>query len=168
MGREVRRVPLDFDWPIRQIWPGFMAGVGDDDYAYCLGKKPEEASYEETVAISRHFGRLIGKDEDWPDCCIPPPSGEGWQLWETVTEGSPVSPVFGTAEELAEWLSTPGNDTSITKGTTKEQWLQFLTNHDWAPSMIMSPTTGLVDGVRGTVQMDREQREVGAAPETKD
>ena len=26
-----------------------------------------------------------------------PPMGEGWQLWETVSEGSPVSPVFATS-----------------------------------------------------------------------
>jgi len=35
-----------------------------------------------------------------------PPTGEGWQLWETVSEGSPQSPVFATAEELARWLTT--------------------------------------------------------------
>jgi hypothetical protein len=35
-----------------------------------------------------------------------PPTGEGWQLWETVSEGSPVSPVFPTAESLAQWLTT--------------------------------------------------------------
>lgn len=35
-----------------------------------------------------------------------PPTGEGWQLWETVSEGSPISPVFATAEELAQWLTT--------------------------------------------------------------
>ena len=34
-----------------------------------------------------------------------PPVGEGWQLWETTSEGSPTSPVFATAEELAEWCA---------------------------------------------------------------
>ena len=34
-----------------------------------------------------------------------PPAGEGWQLWETVSEGSPISRVFETAEALAEWMS---------------------------------------------------------------
>lgn len=38
-----------------------------------------------------------------------PPTGDGWQLWESVSEGSPISPVFATAEELAQWLATPGN-----------------------------------------------------------
>jgi hypothetical protein len=32
-----------------------------------------------------------------------PPRGRGWQLWETVSEGSPVSPVFRTSEDLAHW-----------------------------------------------------------------
>ena len=35
-----------------------------------------------------------------------PPEGPGWQLWETVTEGSPISPVFPSAEDLARWLTT--------------------------------------------------------------
>jgi hypothetical protein len=34
-----------------------------------------------------------------------PPVGEGWQLWETTTEGSPKSPVFRTAEKLAAWCA---------------------------------------------------------------
>lgn len=36
-----------------------------------------------------------------------PPTGEGWQLWETVSEGSPISPAFATAEELAQWMASP-------------------------------------------------------------
>lgn len=35
-----------------------------------------------------------------------PPTGEGWQMWETVSEGSPVTPVFATAEELVNHLVT--------------------------------------------------------------
>jgi hypothetical protein len=34
----------------------------------------------------------------------PPPDGPGWQLWETVTEGSPQSPVFASAPDLVAWL----------------------------------------------------------------
>lgn len=36
-----------------------------------------------------------------------PPAGDGWQLWETTTEGSPISPVFPTAEDLATWMASP-------------------------------------------------------------
>jgi hypothetical protein len=34
-----------------------------------------------------------------------PPVGECYQVWETVSEGSPISPVFTNAEECAEWVS---------------------------------------------------------------
>lgn len=33
-----------------------------------------------------------------------PPMGDGWQVWETVSEGSPVSPVFATKGKLLAWL----------------------------------------------------------------
>lgn len=67
-----------------------------------------------------------------------PPAGDGYQLWETVSEGSPISPVFSTPEELADWLvESPDykwerNDS----GTSREQWLRFITGPGWAPSMI--------------------------------
>lgn len=32
-----------------------------------------------------------------------PPLGEGYQLWENCTEGSPQSPVFKTLDELCTW-----------------------------------------------------------------
>lgn len=35
-----------------------------------------------------------------------PPTGEGWQLWETVSEGSPISPVFPDRGGLLVWLTT--------------------------------------------------------------
>lgn len=37
-----------------------------------------------------------------------PPTGEGWQVWETVSEGSPVSPVFATPIGLEDWLVNTG------------------------------------------------------------
>lgn len=48
-----------------------------------------------------------------------PPTGEGWQLWETVSEGSPISVVCATADELAEWCFKntdgigPGDNTPL-------------------------------------------------------
>lgn len=42
------------------------------------------------------------EENDWER--TEPPTGDGWQLWETVSEGSPVTPVFPTAEALAAFL----------------------------------------------------------------
>lgn len=37
-----------------------------------------------------------------------PPTGEGWQLWQTVSDGGPVTPVFKTPESLINYLATRG------------------------------------------------------------
>lgn len=103
MGREVKRVPLDFDYPLDKVWYGYQITFCHEDYT-------------EGCARCREFARVMGipmiefdfaPDEPCPDWRnhfkVDPPTGEGFQLWETTTEGAPVSPVFKTAEELAAW-----------------------------------------------------------------
>jgi hypothetical protein len=51
-----------------------------------------------------------------------PPTGEGWQLWETVSEGSPVSPVFGSEQEFAAWLRAEGYSAQAVKGFLERGW----------------------------------------------
>jgi hypothetical protein len=52
-----------------------------------------------------------------------PPSGDGWQLWETTSEGSPKSPVFASAAELAGWCE--GNATAFAGiRWTRDEWLR--------------------------------------------
>lgn len=73
-----------------------------------------------------------------------PPEGEGWQLWETVSEGSPISPVFATAEDLATWM-TQNRCTVDGPMSSYEAALRFV-RAGWAPSFIASPATGIVSG----------------------
>ncbi|WP_131806841.1 hypothetical protein [Mycobacteroides abscessus] len=47
--------------------------------------------------------------EAWEQEDHGPPVGEGWQVWENVTEGSPISPVFNDSETLVQWLISPEN-----------------------------------------------------------
>jgi hypothetical protein len=73
-----------------------------------------------------------------------PPEGDGWQLWETTSEGSPMSPVFATPEQLAGWMSAPERD--------KHNWVPFDTAMEfikagWAPSLMATQETGVVSGV---------------------
>jgi hypothetical protein len=49
----------------------------------------------------------------WQD----PEEGPGWQLWETVSEGSPISPVFETPEKLAYWMTTPEYSWGVSRGS---------------------------------------------------
>lgn len=32
-----------------------------------------------------------------------PPEGPGYQLWENITEGGPISPVFESMDALVKW-----------------------------------------------------------------
>lgn len=64
-----------------------------------------------------------------------PPTGEGYQIWETVSEGSPISPVFATPEELARHMA--GKQWGADKGGSYETWLSFINGPGWAPSMVV-------------------------------
>lgn len=67
-----------------------------------------------------------------------PPEGEGWQYWETVSEGSPISPVFATAEELSHWMQTDYR-WGASGPLTKEQ-ADSMVSVGWAPSLIVDST----------------------------
>lgn len=56
---------------------------------------------------------------------VQPPKGDGWQLWETVSEGSPVSPVFPTAEALADWCADNATTFADMKAS-RETWLKMF------------------------------------------
>lgn len=214
MGRKVRRVGLDFDWPQDKPWKGFVNphyvrcgkcdgdGVGPDrqwlgQIVHLLmiagsdgargrmhpwltalplaprrpvtvemarltsglaGRKPSSFGHD---AIDRWVAekailKAAGLSDKWGTCeaCKgegvdpkylkayeewkkeEPPTGPGWQMWETTSEGSPISPVFETSGDLAVYLARryPGDG-------TYEQWLEFIEQGGEVPSMVA------VDGV---------------------
>lgn len=54
-----------------------------------------------------------------------PPTGPGFQLWETTSEGSPISPVFPTLDALCTWLEPNGSAFGSTR-MSKADWLKAL------------------------------------------
>lgn len=76
-----------------------------------------------------------------------PPTGEGWQMWETVSEGSPVSPVFPDAEGLAQWLTTPagGEMAGPSRRPMSIERARGFVGEGWAPSLIGN-AGGIHDG----------------------
>lgn len=54
-----------------------------------------------------------------------PPSGEGYQLWETCSEGSPISPVFNDLTILAVWCEMYATIFSEEKLSWQE-WLEMF------------------------------------------
>lgn len=111
VGHDIKRVPLDFDWPLGKIWPGYLLSLGVDKrpctetILLCMHKF--DGDDFDSCRACRHFGRLAGLPKSPNGRCpvieIEPPTGDGWQRWEMI-EGSPITPVFRTAEELARCL----------------------------------------------------------------
>ena len=60
-----------------------------------------------------------------------PPSGPGYQLWETVSEGSPISPVCSDVSSLAAWLAK--NIRGI-HAKDLDGWIDFIANAGWEPT----------------------------------
>lgn len=65
--------------------------------------------------------------EEWKE--YEPPTGDGYQLWETCSEGSPVSPVFASAEELADWCAENATIFASEK-TSRANWLKMFVGED--------------------------------------
>lgn len=109
-------------------------GIGSD-YYYVYKKLVEAAGLTEnwgTCPVCEGNADDPAKRaevEAWKETS--PPSGEGWQLWETCSEGSPVSPVFETATALAEWCADNATTFASFKAT-KEQWLRMFSTEDGA------------------------------------
>src|SRR3712207_7644625 len=97
MGRILKRVLHTFDWPHEKVWNGYLRRCGNSDCDGC-------------TKCQR----------------IEPPQGEGYQLWETTTEGSPISPVFATLDALCAWAAQHAT-VCATQKATKEEWQQLLT-----------------------------------------
>lgn len=220
MGRMLKRVPLDFDWPLNHRWKGYLCpyrsqkcvcdGTGynpatkqiaDDFYDFAgTGRRwvdritQDEVDFlvskdrlvdftstwngtgwvkdgrhptaEQVNALNRSGGPagfLAGHDginrmyliearakrlgvyglcemckgegsyyatpeiaalaEAWES--TEPPKGEGFQLWENTSEGSPISPVFATLDDLCAWAA----DNATTCGserTSAADWRRML------------------------------------------
>lgn len=240
MGRELRRVPLDFDWELNVPWHGFLCpytnyeitcpsckGVGlnkkstalynswydwrnqltqDEvdvlsetpyfmqkthnwggrEIGWVLKNPPVYLSAAEvntwgdrelgsitvrftctTIRAKRlgfygecekcdSFGKFVTKPEikklatEWHPEELP--VGEGWQVWETVTEGSPVTPVFATAEELIDYL-VDNNMASRISATA------FVKETGYVPGSVFVPGVGFLHGMESAAYLSEIKNE---------
>jgi hypothetical protein len=67
---------------------------------------------------------------------VEPPEGDGWQVWETVSEGSPITPVFASANELVDHLATTGTTWDVKRGDGpwRRSAAEAFVSAGWAPS----------------------------------
>jgi hypothetical protein len=68
-------------------------------------------------------------------------------MYETTSEGTPISPSFKTPEELAHWLADTNASAFGNMTATYDEWLSTC-RAGWAPSGMWSPETGLISGVK--------------------
>ena len=110
-----------------------LRGFGHDTINCCVVVKAEC----ERLGYTGTCAKCGGKGQLWPSLAIEelaekwmptePPVGDGYQLWETTSEGSPLSPVFHTLSELSDWCS--GNATTFGDlRATAEEWLAMFNN----------------------------------------
>jgi hypothetical protein len=162
MGREIKRVPVGFDWPLGKVWWGYLL-----DSVQC---KTCNGTGKTSIPVLKGFQLTNGEwhtyeSEFCPVCggegmafpVVEVPDGPGYQLWETTSEGSPISPAKGTPEELARWLSD--NRASAFAGMTQtfEQWLAFIVGSGHAVSAVFNGSE-LVSGVEFSVS-DKEKED---------
>lgn len=152
MGREVRRVPANWEHPRRD----------DDSYKPLLGRSysTEAEEFMERAKANGlqdaidYYGRAPNRDDympDWPEA-----ERTHYQMYEDTSEGTPISPVMDSPESLARWLAD--NNASAFGGQTAsyEAWLR-VANGGWAPSGAMIDGRGIISGVEAMADLQRDQ-----------
>ena len=143
MSREARRTVKGFDWPLKEVWWGYTLPA--------LACQSCEAGESDNCNVCEGEGRVYPKFDppSYPvDECPEWVKGNdryGWQMWETTSEGSPMSPVMDTPEELAQWLYETGASAFGGMTASKEAWLRTIMR-GWAVSATMS-AAGFKSGV---------------------
>jgi hypothetical protein len=120
LGQISRREGHQWEWPLGYHLTGYADRDGVWQGAQPMGFYAEDGeTYREVVPLDEdHLQQLLiqQKTDECPDpaAYLPvfdvPEDELGWCLYETVSEGTPVTPVFETAEQLVEHLVTNGED----------------------------------------------------------
>jgi hypothetical protein len=156
MGREVRRVPADWQHPknershYRALFDGAeyaeRAREWDEESAkWARGEFPDYASEESRKLTYEEWNGARPDAADYMPCW-PAEYATHYMMYETTSEGTPISPAFATPEELARWLADNNASAFGDSTASYESWLR-VARGGYAPSAVYSPATGLISGV---------------------
>lgn len=70
-----------------------------------------------------------------------------YQMYETCSEGTPISPVMETPEKLARWLADNRASSFARATCTYEQWLGMIRGSKYSLSAAVTPGGSVVSGV---------------------
>lgn len=148
MGREVRRVPADWEHPRRT--DGSYQPLYDEDFEsaaskwlegcilWSKGEHPDQhADWAKSAKDCKFFWQWHGDppEEKYHRPAWPEEYRTHIQMYEDTSEGTPISPVMETPEELARWLADTGASAFGNMTATYEQWLAVCRG-GWAPSAV--------------------------------
>ena len=155
MGREVRMVPPEWQHPVREDgvtdkpllegpFSEALAEYNAEKAAWERGEFPEYASEaSRALSFAEWHGAAPIAEDYMPE--FPEGSCTHYQMYETCSEGTPISPVMESAEALARWLADNGASAFGNMTATYEQWLTTI-KRGHAPSMFID-STGIHSGV---------------------
>lgn len=168
MGREVRRVPAHWEHP--KDAKGWDIPLFDGFFEKARAWDEGKTKWEEGFRKNYLDGSWVPKDqnahqcswEDWsgrrpnpayymPD--FPAEQRTHFQMYENTTEGTPISPVCATPEELAHWLADNDASASGHLTATYEQWL-YTIQQGYAPALSISAEGVVSSGVAGIHDQD--------------
>lgn len=170
MSREVRMVPPDWKHPKgKTLSTDFSKGLAEWEDGFSHWQKGEVEDYSKYPEKS---WKLKSEDtdsetfEEWYG--EKPVAGDympEWQpevathfmMYETCSEGSPISPAFATPEELARWLEDNGASSFGSMTATYEQWLAMINRGSSIASMVVDMGTGKqISGVAAVSDFAKE------------
>lgn len=159
MGREIRRVPANWQHPRHEYGErqGQFKPLHDQSYDDACREWWQRACRWHNGEVDASDAKYVAQYPWFWQWGGNPPHKDGYreafkneathyQIYETVSEGTPVSPVFATEAEMIEWMTQPidrsseynrGADWQCMQGMTREQAEQFVHNGG-SVSMIVS------------------------------
>lgn len=126
MSRETRRVPATWEHPKdeRNHFIPLLSSFGWNAEEIAEGLR--DGWLENTPP---HYGCPVMPE--WPE-----EEKTHIQMYETTSEGTPISPVMDTPENLARWLADNGASSFGGFTATYEQWLDTC-RRGWAPGAFL-------------------------------
>jgi len=143
MGREVRRVPYDWQHPKNEFDRYKPLFPGERYEANATGFM-EKANAEGLQEAIDWYGQAPDQNDYMPNW--PESERTHYMMYEDTSEGTPISPAFATPEELARWLADTGASSFGSNTASYEGWLR-VAKGGWAPSAVSIGGGPLVSGV---------------------
>jgi hypothetical protein len=130
-------VPAGWQHPHYESWTGRqgLKPLHDgDQYSAARDGFIEKLKEEGLQAAIDYYGQAPDLADYMPQWA--PEERTHFMMYEDTSEGTPISPAFATAEELARWLADTSASSFADHTASYEAWLR-VANGGFAPSMII-------------------------------